>query len=251
MSSSDGHSTVYLAHAVSSAGLPRLALFEFDTGWLWQGGDTLPQQLSIAVIDRAQQLEFKGGAQLPRELMRMFVLAPFDDRDQSAGVLRDWQQAGEAWRGSIVRLDLRSTRANAVPWNVIVYARVPTLHALLSDYLDLILPLLLLGIVVAVAGSRYLYLGWQPVLGRLEEALLALRLGQYRRIDAHSARDAARSLADAYNETAASLEQRWEAQQRLAEIDRLLLEALDLEQSLEPILRRVCSRPERRWQPWR
>jgi diguanylate cyclase (GGDEF)-like protein len=44
-----------------------------------------------------------------------------------------------------------------------------------------------------------------------------------------------------YNLAIAALESKWSAQQRLAEIDRLLLEAADLEQSIEPILLRVCA----------
>jgi diguanylate cyclase (GGDEF)-like protein len=48
-------------------------------------------------------------------------------------------------------------------------------------------------------------------------------------------------VAQSFNLAITALESRWSAQEQLAEIDRLLLEATDLERSIEPILLRVCA----------
>ncbi len=109
--------------------------------------------------------------------------------------------------------------------------------ALLND----LLPLLLLGAAAVLFATWYLSGRWQSVLTRMEAALLALQQGQFQRINLHGAADTPRAVAQSYNLAMSVLENKWSAQQQLAEIDRLLLEAAGLEQSIEPILLRICA----------
>lgn len=93
--------------------------------------------------------------------------------------------------------------------------------------------------LVALLGSAFLTRRWQPVLVRLDAALLALAQGSFQRVEIGHAADMPRRVAQSYNRALGELQQRLSAQACLAEVDRLLLEARELEQTLEPILLRV------------
>jgi diguanylate cyclase (GGDEF)-like protein len=231
---------VYLVHLVNCAGSQQLAFFEFDPGWLWQGAEDLPDQDSTVVVDRAEHIVFEG-TPLPPEILRLFARTRASGQGQARPVLRDWQQGGAAWRGATLGLDLQSGPLNAAPWNVVVYGKLTQARPAALSFINDVLPLLLLGAIAVSFATWYLSARWQPVLTRLDAALAALRQGEFQHISVHGAADAPRAVAHSYNLAVTALESKWSAQERLAEIDRLLLEAADLEQSIEPILLRVCA----------
>jgi diguanylate cyclase (GGDEF)-like protein len=234
------HGGTYLIHLVSAANSPQVAFFEFDPGWLWQGADELPDQVSMVIVDPAQNIVFEG-TPLPSEILRMFARAGSDAPGAGKPLLRDWQQGGAAWRGTVVRLDPQTARLTGPPWNVVVYGKLAQTRPAALSFINDVLPLLLLAVAAVYFSTRYLTGRWQPVLTRLDAALGALQQGQFQRVSLQGAADTPRAVASSYNLAIAALEDRWSAQARLAEIDRLLLEAADLEQSIEPILLRVCA----------
>src|SRR6185312_9545852 len=97
-----------------------------------------------------------------------------------------------------------------------------------TPVLLLLLALTLLGVGL---GSGYLVRRWQPVLARLDGALAALAAGTFQRVEVGNAADAPRRIAESYNRAVGELQQRLSAQACLAEVDRLLLEAHELEQT--------------------
>ena len=235
-----GHGGTYLLHLVNAGNAPQLALFEFDPGWLWQGAEDLPDQASMVIVDAAQSIAFEG-TPLPAEILRMFTRGGSDAYNDAQPLLRDWQQGGAAWRGAVLRLDPQSARLNGPPWNVVVYGKLAQTAPAALSFINDVLPLLLLAAAAVYFATRYLTGRWQPVLTRLDAALGALQQGQFQRVSLQGAADTPRAVASSYNLAMAALEDKWSAQVRLAEIDRLLLEAADLEQSIEPILLRVCA----------
>jgi diguanylate cyclase (GGDEF)-like protein len=238
--SAAGHAGTYLVHLVSAANAPQLGLFEFDPGWLWQGAEELPDQDSMVIVDPAQNIVFEG-TPLPSEILRMFARSGTETLGLGRPVLRDWQQGGAAWRGAMARLDPQTARLNGAPWNVVVYGKLAQTRPAALSFINDVLPLLLLAAAAVYFSTRYLTGRWQPVLTRLDAALGALQQGQFQRVSLQGAADTPRAVASSYNLAITALEDKWSAQTRLAEIDRLLLEAADLEQSIEPILLRVCA----------
>ena len=235
-----GHGGTYLVHLVSAANSPQLGLFEFNPGWLWQGAGELPDQESMVIVDPAQNIVFEGTA-LPAEILRMFARTGIQAHGAGKPLLRDWQQGGAAWRGAMVWLDPQSAWLSGAPWTVAVYGKLAQTRPAALSFINDVLPLLLLAAAAVYFATRYLTGRWQPVLTRLDAALGALQQGQFQRVSLQGAADTPRAVASSYNLAITALEDKWSAQQRLAEIDRLLLEAADLEQSIEPILLRVCA----------
>jgi len=234
------HPGIYLLRLASVAGASRLALFEFDPGWLWQGSAELQNEDSMIVVDPAERVVFEG-ASVPPEIEHLFARTPARASEQPRALLRDWQQNGAAWRAAVVRLDMQSAHLSGSPWNVVVYAALVPAGAAAQSLLGDLLPVLLLGAAAVMFATWYLSGRWQAVLTRLDAALLALSQGQFQRVNLHGAADTPRAVAQSYNLAISALESKWSAQQLLAEIDRLLLEAVGLEQSIEPILLRVCA----------
>jgi diguanylate cyclase (GGDEF)-like protein len=263
-----GPCTIYLLHLINGGGAAgggraptQIARLEIDTAGTWRGAEALARQESILVLDSAGHLLFEGADVSPQRLRLLdnpgAAAASDDGRDDgradaradstadstadSRPVLRDWQQGGVSWRAASAKLAASSVRAGTDPWQVVVYARrAPLLPGALPPWDEFLLPLLLAAVAAALA-SGYLAARWQTVLVRVEAALQNLQQGRFQGVSLQGAADTPLALADGYNRAIGALESRWSAQQRLAEIDRLLLEATDLEQSLEPILRRVCE----------
>src|ERR1700733_14835422 len=231
---------IYLVHLVNCASSAQLGFFELDPGWLWRGAEELPDLDSMVVVDRDEHIMFEG-TPLPAEILRLFARTPADGHSEQRPVLRDWQQGGAAWRGATLGVDVQSALLGAAPWNVVVYGKLTQMRPAALSFVDDVLPLLLLGAIAVSFATWYLSGRWQPVLARLEAALAALRMGQFQRVSVAGAADTPLAVAQSYNLAVTALESKWGAQERLAEIDRLLLEASDLEQAIEPILLRVCA----------
>ncbi len=235
-----GDTSVYLAHVVNSAGARQIAQFQLAPGWFWQGTGS-GNQTAIAVVDTAGRIIHRGG-ELPLDAFRRFALTTIDEHDSLRPVQRDWLQGGDSWRGAVVRLDFNgSAHLRAIPWNVVCYARLTDARPLLSSFLLLTVPMLLLALVCALIASYLLGRRWEPLLARLYSALGTLQEGKFQRVDTEGANDTPRAVAQAFNLALNAVEQRAGAQARLAQIDRLLLEAVELEQALDAMLPRVCA----------
>src|ERR1039458_1350953 len=145
------------------AGAARLALFEFDPGWLWQGSAELQNQDSMMVVDPAERVVFEG-ASVPPEIEHMFARTTVRASEQPQPLLRDWQQNGAAWRAGMVRLDLQSAHLSGSPWNVVVYAPLVPAGAAARSLLGDLLAVLLLGAAAVMFATWYLSGRWQAVL---------------------------------------------------------------------------------------
>ncbi len=77
------------------------------------------------------------------------------------------------------------------------------------------------------------------MLAELGESLRELALGRYQRVALEGAGDAPRAAAQEFNRTIAMLEDKMRAMASLNDIDRMLLESVDLESCLDPLLERV------------
>jgi len=239
--SASGGMSIYLAHMVSSARTRQIAFFELAPNWFWQGAEGNGGQTAIAVVDTAGRIIYRGG-ELALDAFHKFALTNIDERDPLRPVQRDWQQNGTSWRGAVVRLDFSgAARLRAMPWNVVCYVRLTDTRPLLNSFLLLIVPMLLLAASCAALASYFLGRRWEPVLARLHSSLSALQEGRYQRVDTEGAIDAPRAVAQGFNLALSAVEQRVGAQARLSQIDRLLLEAMELEQSLDAMLPRVCA----------
>ncbi len=239
--SANGGTSIYLAHMVTGAGARQIAFFELSPSWFWHGADSSSNPTAIAVVDTAGRIIYRGG-DLPLDAFRTFAYTTIDERAPLKPVQRDWLQGNTSWRGAVVRLDFSgAARLHAMPWNVICYVRLTDPRPVLRSFLLLIVPMLLLAASCAALASYYLGRRWEPVLARLHAALGSLQDGKFQRVDTEGAIDAPRAVAQAFNLTLGAVEQRVGALARLAQIDRLLLEANDLEQSLDAMLPRVCA----------
>ncbi|MFI4895926.1 MAG: putative bifunctional diguanylate cyclase/phosphodiesterase [Steroidobacterales bacterium] len=237
----NGGMTIFLAHMVNSGGIRQIAVFELARNWFWQGAQGAPGQSAIAVVDTAGRIIYRGG-ELPLDEFRKFSLTTIDEHDPLHPVQRDWLQGGESWRGAVVRLDFTSAaHLRAMPWNVVCYVRLTDARPMLNSFLLLVLPMLLLAAASAGLASYFLGRRWEPVLTRLHGALGALQEGRFQRVDTEGAIDTPRAVAQAFNLALGAVEQRVGAQARLAQIDRLLLESMELEQALDAMLPRVCA----------
>ena len=93
-------------------------------------------------------------------------------------------------------------------------------------------------LLILVMGSL-LRRRWEPVLAELSNALRELALGRYQRVALEGAGDAPRAVAQEFNRTIAILEDKMRAMASLNDIDRMLLESVDLESCLDQLLERV------------
>jgi diguanylate cyclase (GGDEF)-like protein len=235
-----GGMNLYLAHVVSSAGARQVAYFELAPAWFWQGSD-FGGQTAIAVVDTAGRILLRGG-ELPIDAFRKFALVPIDEREPLHAVQRDWLQDDTNWRAAVVRLNFTgATHLQAMPWNVVSYARLTDARPMLGSFLLLMLPMLLLALATAGCVSWLLGRRWEPVLARLHAAIGALQDGRFQRVDTEGAIDTPRGVAQSFNQALSAVEQRIGAQARLAQIDRLLLENMDVEQALDAVLPRICA----------
>ncbi len=80
---------------------------------------------------------------------------------------------------------------------------------------------------------------WEPVLENLTDALRELAAGRYQPVTLDGAGDAPRAAAQEFNRTIAILEDKMRAMASLNDIDRMLLESVDLESCLDALLDRV------------
>ena len=232
-----GEANIYLVHLVSAANTRQIAFFELTPEWLWRSEERLTDHVTRAVMASGQVIY--DASELPTDQLRALSRVHVDPHPLHTLVLQRWLQSGDPWVAAVVRIDFPATRLVTEPWTVIACARVGEFDLALASFTPALLGLLLLGAVGVGCGSAVLARRWQPALEALRAALTRLGEGSGERVEESLAADAVRGVARAYNEALAQLEQRRQALECLMEVDRLLLQAEELEQSLESILLRV------------
>jgi diguanylate cyclase (GGDEF)-like protein len=237
-----GTAPMYLVHQVRIAGSPAIACFELSADWLWQGLEEIPaSQPVLAVIDSTGAL-LSGGDRLPADLLWMFAQERFTVANQPPGeLLRSWSVEHREWRGAVAAVLPAEAHLSANRWTVISSRPVA---AALAPWAQVGAPLPLLLLLAAlgiVALCWYLRKRWELVLEELRGSLGELARGRYQRVALAAAGDAPRSVALEFNRTIAVLEERTRALASLNDIDRMLLETVELESCLDRLLERVCQ----------
>ncbi len=235
-----GDAPQYLVHAVRAAGVPATAFFELAPNWLWQGRedpDAAPS--SLAVYDDGGAL-LSSNDQLPMDLWGLFA-------GQSASgangrvTLRSWTVRQREWRGAATELFPADAHLEASRWTVIASRPAAPWLGTWRQAAGLLPLPLLFGVLAILAMSVLLRRRWEPVLENLTEALRELAAGRYQRVALEGAGDAPRAAAQEFNRTVAILEDKMRAMASLNDIDRMLLESVDLESCLDALLDRVAN----------
>jgi diguanylate cyclase (GGDEF)-like protein len=228
----------FLVQAVNAAGVGRLAYFELAPDWLWRRVDTLPAQMTLAVVDADGKVLHSVGPLSPDA--PHFFADHITLTGERAGSLRalSWQDGGQEWHGILQQVELADERITSVPWAVVSFNREESFFAR-SRYVWQMLPLMLLAVLgCAVLGGLWLARRYLPSLRSLQLGLAALQTRRYEPLTVSGA-DETRPLIETFNRTAATLHEQFHALETLGEIDKLLLGSAELEQVLDAILSRV------------
>jgi len=245
-----GGSDIYLAYPLGRTGGSEVGFFELSPEWLWQGVDTLSPRDAVAVIDAGgaslfDSARWGAGTGTGTSAMLLHSLGGAAAGACAAGDaprMRGWQQQGLAWRAALLCVAWDDTRTSAAgAWLVGAYGPGANPMTAMLSLGPAVLAALGLGIVGLLLASGWAVRRWQPALARVQAGLAALRAGAFQRAEAGAAGGTAGVLARTYDLAIEELQQRLAGQACLAEIDRLLLEAGELEQVLDPILARVRS----------
>lgn len=229
---------VFLARAVTAAGIDRLAYFQLASGWLWRAAKQPDGTGSaLAVVDAEGRI--LSGTLASPELGRMLARrlgtrAPGARPSRALG----WQQAGEEWHGVLVSVALENERITSLPWAVFAYEPEPGAMertAAVWRVLPIAIVLALFGIALALRKILPLQV---PAIRAVRHALRGLPERRFDRLHVEAG-DEVRSLVDEFNLSAMGLEEQFSALETLGEIDRLLLGSAELEQVLDAILSRV------------
>jgi diguanylate cyclase (GGDEF)-like protein len=231
-----GPADVYLAHMLVFDGQREIGFFKLSSGWLWRGLDELPDGVSLAVLQPSQHLMLRGPA-LAAPVVASLSSAEIDAAPPRHAVMVSWRQGTTLWHAAVLQISLNGGVAGA-GWNIAAFENYDV-SGFMLPFLPGALIVLAVAVLAALLGSTFLTQRWEPVLERLEAALLALGQGTFQRVEIGRAADTPRRVAQSHNRALGELQQRLSAQACLAEIDRLLFEARELEQTLEPALLRV------------
>jgi diguanylate cyclase (GGDEF)-like protein len=236
----DESAGIYLVHSASAGGLPVIAFFELNGGWLWQDMADIPGSHSeLIVLDGAGNV-LRASAPVDKDLLPVLE----QEHDGAASDVnqlgqRSWQVGGQEWRGALTRVIPTALHLNSEAWTVISFTSWhPGTYGLKRMGADLAF-LIGFGLVLAVIAAWYLRDAWEPMLLALRRALRDLSDGHYEQVPLGPANDTPRRVVAEFNRAVTLMGERVRALENLNEIDRLLLESADLEQSLDTVLARV------------
>jgi diguanylate cyclase (GGDEF)-like protein len=230
---------VYIARRLGTGSGAALAYFEIAPAWLWQDFDLA--QRDALVVDSQGTLLRRATALIDAP----YAASVAEDaavaaarREPQARALA-WTVRREEWQGQAVPLRGPSTLQIDVPWTVAVHAPAPQL---LAAAVSLWLPPVAaaaLAVVLLLAGVLALARRYLPYLYGLQAAVVRVGRSDWLPLDVARHPDELRGVAAAINSAAARLDDEVRALQMLADIDRELLGATELEPVLDSILRRV------------
>jgi diguanylate cyclase (GGDEF)-like protein len=235
----DGAATVYIVRRAAQGPDAALVYFELAPEWLWQDfdlarHDTLVMDSRGLLLRRAAVLIHDAdGAAVAEDA------AAAAARRESPGKALAWTLQRQEWQGRTVALRKPSRLQVEAPWSVAVHAPVPqSLAAPAASWLvPLLAAVLLLGslYLVAVAVARH----YLPSLHQLQAALSRIGRAGWVPLDASAQPAELRSIATAMNGAAALLDDEVRALRTLADIDRELLGATEIEPVLDSMLHRI------------
>ena len=237
-----GDAPLYLVHSVRAGGSAAIAYFELAPDWLWQAREEAAAAPSLlAVIDDNGAL-LSASEDLPVELRTMFAREPPPNAAQKSPVaLRSWTVRQREWRGAAVTVLPEDLHLEAGRWTVIASRPAAPLMGYWEQAAGLLpLPLLCAALLILALGSL-LRLRWEPVLESLRDSLRELASGRYQKVALDGSGDSPRATAHEFNRTIAILEDKMRALASLNDIDRMLLESVDLESCLDQLLERVTK----------
>ncbi len=235
----NGEAPQYLVHTVRAAGTRATAYFELAPDWLWRDREDLPAGPSLLAVYDDSGLLLSASDEVPVDLWRMFAHGGSGAAQKSPTALRSWTVRQQEWRGAAVVVLPEEVHLETGRWTVIASRpAAPWLGSWAQVARLLPLPLLCAALLILAIGSL-LYRRWEPVLAELSNALRELALGRYQRVALEGAGDAPRAVAQEFNRTIAVLEDKMRAMASLNDIDRMLLESVDLESCLDQLLERV------------
>ena len=237
-----GDVPLYLVHSVRAGGLMAVACFELSPEWLWQGREDMAAAPSVLAVYDEHGTLLTTSDDLPVDVWAMF--AP--DRAAAkapppVSALRSWTVGQSEWRGAAATILPEEIHLEASRWTVIASRPAAPLFVSWSQAAGLLpLPLLCAALLILALGVQ-LQRRWEPVLQQLSESLRELALGSYQRVPLEGAGEAPRAAAQEFNRTIAILQDKMRAMESLNDIDRMLLESVDLESCLDELLERVRS----------
>ena len=232
----------YLVHSVRAAGSLATAYFELAPDWLWQGREDLAAAPSLlTVIDDGGTL-LSASEDAPVDLQALFARElPASTAQGTPVALRSWTVGEREWRGAAAAVLPEELHLEASRWTVIASRPAAPLLGSWTQVAGLLpLPLLCAALLI-LGASTLLRRRWEPVLEGLRKSLRELASGNYQRVALEGSGDSPRATAQEFNRTIAILEDKMRALASLNDIDRMLLEAVDLESCLDQLLERVCK----------
>jgi diguanylate cyclase (GGDEF)-like protein len=216
-----------------------LAYFEIAPAWLWQDFDSA--QRDALVVDSHGTLLRRATAVIDAP----YAASVAEDatvaaarREPRARALA-WTVRREEWQGQAAPLRGPSTLQIDAPWTVAVHAPAPQLISAAASLWAPPLAAATLAVVLLLAGVLALARRYLPALYGLQAAVGRVGRSDWRPLDVARHPDELRGVAAAINSAAARLDDEVRALQMLADIDRELLGATELEPVLDSILRRV------------
>jgi hypothetical protein len=225
-----GDAPQYLVHTVRAAGSVATAYFEMAPDWLWQGREDMAIAPSLLAVYDDNGALLSASDALPVDLWAMFARRNSAGTTQEAPVaLRSWTVRQREWRGAAVAVLPEEIHLEASRWTVVASRPAAPLLGTWAQAAGLLpLPLLCAALLI-LAMCSLLRLRWEPVLESLSDALRELAQGRYQRVAIEGAGDAPRAAGQEFNRTIAILEDKMRAMASLNDIDRMLLESVDLE----------------------
>jgi diguanylate cyclase (GGDEF)-like protein len=231
---------LYVVRVMKIGGTVAVLFCEIDQSWLWQGIAPARVDSAVAVLDHEGRV-LQSTATVPAELLPMLQAEKLPPQQAQVPVTRNWSDNREQWRGVVAQVQVDGAEMVTDRWSVICY-RPMRLQSAGYGWLAEALPLLAL-VAVALTLLAVLYLRgvWEPVLESLRRALHDLNEGRYTHVPLAASADVPRQVAAEYNKAVTALQRRMQALASLNEIDRLLLQPGQIEQSLDHLLQRICS----------
>jgi diguanylate cyclase (GGDEF)-like protein len=235
----DGAAAVYIVRRAAPGPDAALLYFELAPAWLWQDFDLARHD---ALVMDSRGLLLRRAAVLIHDAEAAAVAedaAAAAARRESPGRALAWTLQGQEWQGRTVVLRKPSTLQVDAPWTVAVHAPVP--QALATPATSWLVPLL-----AAMLLLGWLYLGavavvrrYLPSINELQAALSRIGRAGWVPLDASAQPAELRSIATAINGAAALLDDEVRALRTLADIDRELLGATEIEPVLDSMLHRI------------
>jgi diguanylate cyclase (GGDEF)-like protein len=190
----------------------------------------------LVVLDGAGAVKFANAA-TPAELIELFARHRRNARGMDGhATSMTWYAAGKEWRGALsVVADSRNAGGD---WVVAAFAAEPDTNILRGELVVPALILLLAAALISFVVVLFMTERYWPAVQSLERAMARLRERRFEPLPRLACEEFA-ALEREYNQSALALKRDWHAFEALADIDRTLLAASDIDRALDRILPRA------------